>query len=107
MNPQRPTPEPETLGVKEKGELKLRTYRNDDQIVVEITDNGPGIPPEIKDRIFEAFFTTKPPGVGSGLGLHISYNIVEEHRGQIKVDSKPGATTFQVTLPIQLKRGEG
>jgi signal transduction histidine kinase len=90
-----------------KGELRLRTYRENDNVVVEITDNGPGIPPEIKDRIFEAFFTTKPPGVGSGLGLHISYNIVEEHRGQIKVDSKPGATTFQVTLPIQLKRGDG
>ncbi len=89
-----------------KGELRLRTYRKDDSVVVEITDNGPGIPPEIKDRIFEAFFTTKPPGVGSGLGLHISYNIVEEHHGQFKVESHPGATTFQVTLPIQLKRGE-
>lgn len=89
-----------------KGELRLRTYRKDDHVVVEITDNGPGIPPEIQSRIFEPFFTTKPPGIGTGLGLHISYNIIEKHRGQIKVDSKPGATTFQVTLPIQLKQGE-
>jgi signal transduction histidine kinase len=86
--------------------LTLRTSRQDEKVVVEITDNGPGIPPEIKERIFEAFFTTKPPGIGSGLGLHISYNIIEEHRGRIQVDSKPGATTFRVTLPIQLKRGE-
>ncbi len=89
-----------------KGELMLRTRRQNENVVIEITDNGPGIPPEIKDRIFEAFFTTKPPGIGSGLGLHISYNIVQEHRGGIEVDSQPGATTFRVTLPIQLKRGE-
>ncbi|HEX7587556.1 MAG TPA: ATP-binding protein [Anaerolineae bacterium] len=105
MDPQRQSTEQETMGVQAKGELKLRTYQKEDCIVVEITDNGPGIPPEIKDRIFEAFFTTKPPGVGSGLGLHISYNIVEEHRGHFKVDSKPGETTFQVTMPIRLKRG--
>lgn len=89
-----------------KGELLLRTYRHGESVVVEITDTGPGIPPEIKERIFEAFYTTKPPGIGSGLGLHISYNLVAEHRGKIQVDSRPGATTFRVTLPIQLKRGE-
>ncbi len=89
-----------------KGELTLRISRQDEKVVVEITDNGPGIPPEIKERIFEAFYTTKPPGSGSGLGLHISYNIIEKHRRRIQVDSQPGATTFRVTLPIQLKRGE-
>jgi signal transduction histidine kinase len=89
-----------------QGKLHLRTYRQgDDAVVVEITDNGPGIPPEIQPRIFEPFFTTKPPGVGNGLGLHITYNIiVNKHRGQIKVTSRPGETCFQVTLPIQLRR---
>jgi signal transduction histidine kinase len=107
MYPQRPSSELETLGMESNGTLRLRTYRSGDHVVVEITDNGLGIPPEIKDRIFEAFFTTKPPGIGSGLGLHISYNIIEKHRGRVKVDSKPGETTFQVTLPIQLRRGAG
>ena len=88
-----------------KGELTLRTYRKEECIVVEITDSGPGIPPGIKERIFEPFFTTKPPGVGTGLGLHISYNIVEKHKGTISVESKPGATTFRVSLPLRLKRG--
>ena len=89
-----------------QGKLHLRTYRQgEDAVVVEITDNGPGIPPEIQPRIFEPFFTTKPPGVGNGLGLHITYNIiVNKHRGQIKVTSRPGETCFHVTLPIQLRR---
>ena len=107
MHPQRQLPEQRTLGVQGKGELALRTYRKKECVIVEITDNGPGIPPEIRERIFEPFFTTKPPGIGTGLGLHISYNIVEKHRGQISVDSKPGETTFRVSLPIQLKRSAG
>src|SRR5215212_220419 len=66
-----------------QGELVLRTYAKDDDIIVEITDNGPGIPPEIQPRIFEPFFTTKAPGVGTGLGLHIAYNVVvHKHHGQ-------------------------
>lgn len=93
--------------MKGKGELGLRTLRKNDSVVVEISDSGPGIPPEIQSRIFEPFFTTKPPGIGTGLGLHITYNIiVHKHRGEIKVSSKPGATCFQVTLPIRLKRGD-
>jgi signal transduction histidine kinase len=87
-----------------KGDLKIKTYRKDDAcIVVEITDNGPGIPVEIQSRIFDPFFTTKPPGIGTGLGLNISYNIVQKQRGQIRVASIPGETTFHVELPIQLK----
>jgi len=90
-----------------QGELVLRTYtKDDDDIVVEITDNGPGIPPEIQPRIFEPFFTTKAPGVGTGLGMHIAYNIVvHKHNGQIQVASKPGETQFRVTLPIRLAKG--
>jgi signal transduction histidine kinase len=83
--------------------LKIKTYPTDECVVVEITDDGPGIPAEIQSRIFEAFFTTKPPGIGTGLGLHISYNIVQKHRGTIQLTSQPGATTFQVKLPFQLK----
>ncbi|MEP7198404.1 MAG: ATP-binding protein [Chloroflexota bacterium] len=88
-------------------ELTLRTYADDGNVVVEIADNGPGIPPEIQTRVFEPFFTTKPPGVGTGLGLHITYNIiVSKHHGSIKAISQPGSTCFRVTLPIHFQRGE-
>jgi two-component system NtrC family sensor kinase len=73
-------------------------------VVVEIEDNGPGIPMDIQQRIFEPFFTTKPPGLGTGLGLHIAYTIINNHYGQIRVDSKAGKTIFRVTLPVQMPR---
>jgi signal transduction histidine kinase len=88
-----------------QGQLTLRTALQDNQVVVEIADNGPGIPPAILPRIFEPFFTTKPPGAGTGLGLHIAHSIIARHHGQMQVTSEPGGTRFQVTLPIQLKRG--
>src|SRR5205823_13272373 len=92
-----PSPPPSTL--------TLRTYADGDRVVVEISDTGPGMPPEVQARIFEPFLTTKPQGVGTGLGLHIVYNIVvDKHRGLIQVNSKPGNTTFKVTLPVQLAR---
>ncbi len=87
-----------------KGELILRTYTKDKNVVVEIQDNGPGIPPEIQKRIFEPFFTTKPPGQGTGLGLHIAYTIINNHYGRMNVTSEIGRTCFQITLPIQLPR---
>jgi signal transduction histidine kinase len=90
--------------MKGKGRLTLRTYLQDNRIVVEIEDNGPGIPVEIQSRIFEPFFTTKPPGAGTGLGLHISYNIIQKHRGQIQIQSGPGNTLFRITLPLRLSR---
>lgn len=86
-----------------QGEIVLKTYRQTGHVVVEICDTGPGIPAEIQARIFEPFFTTKAPGIGTGLGLNIAYNIVQKHRGLIKVNSRPGQTCFQVTLPIRLK----
>jgi signal transduction histidine kinase len=87
------------------GEIILRTYEEDDKVVVEIVDNGPGIPAEIKDRIFEPFFTTKEPGRGTGLGLHISHDIISNrHHGQVLVDSMPGATKFRVILPVSLAK---
>jgi signal transduction histidine kinase len=83
-----------------KGELRVRTYREDDCVVVEIGDNGPGIPPDVKPHIFEPFFTTKGVGEGTGLGLDTVQRIVKKHRGNIQVTSKPGDTRFQVWLPL-------
>jgi signal transduction histidine kinase len=85
-----------------KGNLTIRTYRDNDCIVVEVGDTGMGIPPAIKSRIFEPFFTTKGVGEGTGLGLEISYRIiVKRHQGNIYFDSQPGDTRFRVHLPIQ------
>ena len=83
-----------------KGELRVRTYRDDNCVVVEIGDNGPGISPEVKAHIFEPFFTTKGVGEGTGLGLDTVQRIVKKHRGTIQVSSKPGDTRFQVLLPL-------
>lgn len=83
-----------------KGELRVRTCRQDDCVVVEITDNGPGISPSVLPRIFEPFFTTKGVGEGTGLGLDTVQRIVKKHRGTVQVQSEPGATRFQVWLPL-------
>ena len=83
-----------------KGELRVRTYSDDGCAVVEITDNGPGIPEEVEPHIFEPFFTTKGVGEGTGLGLDTVQRIVKKHRGNIQVTSKPGETRFQVWLPL-------
>ena len=85
------------------GVIVLRTYVEDHHVVVEIIDNGPGIPENILMRIYEPFFTTKPPGSGTGLGLHISHDIIaNHHRGQLLVKSKPGETVFKAVLPIKI-----
>jgi signal transduction histidine kinase len=83
-----------------KGELRVRTYREDGFVVVEIGDNGPGIPADVQPHIFEPFFTTKRVGEGTGLGLDTVQRIVKKHRGNIQVTSKPGDTCFQVWLPV-------
>jgi signal transduction histidine kinase len=82
-----------------RGELLVRTFREDQYVVVEIGDSGPGIPPEIKSHIFDPFFTTKGVGEGTGLGLNTVQTIVRKHGGNIQVSSKPGDTRFQVWLP--------
>ncbi len=85
-----------------KGTLTIRTSRERECVVVEIGDTGPGIPPELQRRIFEPFFTTKDVGHGTGLGLDISYRIVvRRHHGDLRVQSQPGDTRFQVFLPIE------
>ena len=86
------------------GQITIRTRHGEDAVYVEIEDNGAGIPVEVKDRIFDAFFTTKAPGSGTGLGLDISYNIVvSKHRGDITVTSELGRTIFTVMLLKELR----
>ncbi|GII26361.1 ATP-binding protein [Planosporangium mesophilum] len=83
------------------GTLTIRTGLDGDRILVEIGDNGPGIPAELRQRVFEPFFTTKPVGEGTGLGLDIAYRIVvNRHGGDIGLVSEPGDTRFQVRLPL-------
>ena len=82
------------------GKLKVRTKLEPTDILVEIRDNGAGIPPTVKSRIFEPFFTTKRVGEGTGLGLDTAARIVRKHRGNIRFESKPGDTCFQVRLPL-------
>jgi signal transduction histidine kinase len=87
--------------VKGTGKICVGTCREDDQVVVEIVDNGAGIPTDVQAHLFEPFFTTKPVGAGTGLGLVISNRIIaDRHGGEIEVESKPGETRFRVRLPI-------
>jgi len=84
-----------------EGTLTIRTARDNDFLLVEICDTGPGVPAEIQERIFQPFFTTKPVGEGTGLGLDISWRIVvNKHHGDLRVESVPGDTRFQVRLPL-------
>ena len=76
-------------------------------VLVEVCDSGSGIPPEIVQRIFEPFYTTKEPGRGTGLGLHISHTVIARHGGRIEVDSRPGRTCFVVSLPPRLSEQAG
>jgi signal transduction histidine kinase len=83
------------------GRIRIHAFARDSDLVVEICDDGPGMPPEVRERIFEPFYTTKPPGSGTGLGLHIAHNVVGRHGGRIEVRSRPGETCFEVVLPIE------
>lgn len=84
-----------------RGHIGIRTLRDDTHLVVEIEDDGQGIPPEVLPRIFEPFWTSKPQGVGTGLGLDTVWRIVtEEHGGGVAATSSPGATVFRVSLPL-------
>ncbi|MBW4518897.1 MAG: GHKL domain-containing protein [Scytolyngbya sp. HA4215-MV1] len=83
------------------GTLTLALHQQGQGIVVNITDTGLGIPIEIQQKIFDAFFTTKSAGEGSGLGLHICQKILDKHQGHMKVESEPGHTQFSVWLPIE------
>lgn len=90
--------------VNGRGEVRIRTCREDNHVLVEIHDDGPGIPDKIKPHLFEPFFTTKGVGKGTGLGLIISYRIVaDRHGGEIEFESAPGHTMFFVRLPMTRK----
>ncbi|MFB3903123.1 MAG: ATP-binding protein [Acidobacteriota bacterium] len=84
------------------GRLRVRSYRNDSRLIVEVQDTGNGISAEDIKRIYDPFFTTKAIGKGTGLGLSVSYGIIQEHSGQISVESQPGkGTTFTLQLPLR------
>ncbi len=87
-----------------RGTLTLRAERDPDGDGVRVTvcDSGPGIPDDVRQRLFEPFYTTKPPGKGTGLGLHISHNVVARHGGRIDVTSSPDGACFEVTLPAHV-----
>ena len=87
-----------------QGEIMIQTQQEADDVLVTIADNGSGILPTHLTKIFDPFFTTKPPGKGSGLGLNVSYNIVQRHNGEIAVNSEPGQTIFQVRLPVDFSQ---
>ena len=87
-----------------EGTIKISTRQVDDWIYVEIEDSGPGIPEDVRQRLFSPFFTTKPMGKGTGLGLNISFNIIQKHKGTIDVSSKPGQTRFSVRLPLDFEK---
>jgi PAS domain S-box-containing protein len=90
--------------IPEKGEIRLATAAQGDQVVIEIQDTGGGIPATHLTKIFDPFFTTKPVGQGTGLGLWISATLVRKHRGTISVQSEVGkGTTFTITIPVQVK----
>ena len=87
----------------EKPLVVIKTEQNQNQIIISVTDNGTGIPEDVKSKIFQPFFTTKPTGQGTGLGLSLAYDIVKAHGGEIKIGNpKPGqvGTTFIITLPL-------
>jgi signal transduction histidine kinase len=82
------------------GRITLRTGLQGGRVLVEVGDDGPGVPPELQARVFDAFFTTKPVGRGTGLGLDIAQRIVLRHHGELRLRSEPGDTRFQVLLPV-------
>jgi signal transduction histidine kinase len=96
-------------GPRPGGRITVRTRAVGGEAVVEVQDDGPGIPPAIRPRIFDPFFTTKPVGEGTGLGLSITHGIVSDHGGRIEVESPPGdGALFRIILPIEGKgKGKG
>ena len=89
--------------ITSEGVIEITTSYDGKNVMVEIKDNGCGIPSENINHIFDPFFTTKPVGKGTGLGLSVSHGIIEKHGGEIEVSSKPGeGTTFKITLPVEL-----
>ena len=79
----------------------MSTKKTGDKVFISVKDNGPGMAPKVLDKIFQPFFTTKPTGQGTGLGLSLSYDIIKAHGGEIKVETKEGeGAEFIMTLPL-------
>jgi len=93
--------------LNEGGTLTVRTRSDNGYVVIEVADDGPGIPDDIQRKIFDPFYTTKPLGKGTGLGLHTAHTIVTKHGGEIRLTSEPGKTLFRVRLPVRMGAGEG
>lgn len=88
--------------IPEKGQIKVKTWAEEGEVHIAVSDTGTGIPEDVLPRIFDPFFTTKEPGKGTGLGLAIAYSVVKHHGGAIYVDTKVGeGTTFTVVLPVK------
>jgi predicted CoA-binding protein len=87
-----------------KGTITISTRHDGDWVTVDLVDSGPGIPADVRRKLFSPFFTTKPFGKGTGLGLNISLNIIRKHRGEIRVSSVPGNTHFTVRLPVDFQK---
>ncbi|MBV1908274.1 MAG: GAF domain-containing protein [Kangiellaceae bacterium] len=91
--------------IDKRGDITIKTTRFDNELTIEITDTGKGMSAETKEKMFDPFFTTKSVGVGTGLGMHISYKIIENHQGRIRVESVLGkGTSIFIKLPIGKKR---
>ena len=90
--------------IPDSGSIDISARRELDRVVVRVVDNGPGITPDIEARIFDPFYTTKPPGQGLGLGLEITRRLVRRYYGDIAVESRPGRTEFRVSFAIDQPR---
>jgi signal transduction histidine kinase len=88
------------FAVEKNGEIEIQTECDKKNVIIKISDNGKGIPKEIVSRIFDPFFTTKKVGEGTGIGLDIVRNVINRHKGEIKVNSKPGKTQFIICIPV-------
>jgi signal transduction histidine kinase len=100
-HPQQPTPQPDYQPTVIVRTSSLKSPSGDFGVKVVVKDNGPGIPDSIKEKIFQPFFTTKPTGQGTGLGLSLAYDIVKRHGGELKVETKEGeGSAFSIHLPI-------
>jgi signal transduction histidine kinase len=89
--------------VSEGGRVELNASLVRNNVLVSVIDNGSGVPEDIRDRIFDPFFSTKPPGQGTGLGLDIVRRLIQRHKGMVELHSEPGRTEFRVTLPVAEK----
>ena len=90
-----------------RGRIDISTSAANGFVNVTVEDNGPGIPRELMKRVFEPFFTTKPVGKGTGLGLSVSYGIMRDLKGEIRIESTPGQTRVELLLPVRERGGDG